>query len=87
MVVLMVCSAWWVDVYLRPDSFSPEQRPPKLCFVAIVGPATFNLLLQIANFVGWPMESGVLSYLVGLLLWLSIPALLFASLFLFRAEE
>ncbi len=87
MVVLMVCSAWWVGVHLRPDSFSPEQRPPKLFFVVIIGPATFNLLLQIANLVGWPMESGVLSYLVGLLIWLSVPALLFAALVLFRAEE
>ncbi len=87
MVVLWVCSAWWVGVHLRPDSFSPEEDLPKSLFVALVGPATFSLLLQIANFVGWPMESGVLSYLVGLLLWLSAPALVFASLVLNRAEE
>ncbi len=86
MVVLWVCTAWWVGVHLRPE-MSPEERPPKWFFVAIYGPATFNLLLQIANFVGWPMESGVLSYLVGLLLWLSVPALLFASLVLYRAED
>ncbi len=86
MVVLMVCTAWWVGVHLRP-AFSPEERPPKWFSVATFGPATFNLLLQIANFVGWPMESGVLSYLVGLLLWLSVPALLFASLVLYRAED
>ncbi len=86
MVVLMVCTAWWVRVHLHPE-FSPEERPPKWFYVALYGPATFNLLLQIANFVGWPMESGVLSYLVGLLLWLSVPALLFASLVLYRAED
>ena len=86
MVVLMVCTAWWVGVHLRPE-FSQEERPPKWFYMSVYIPATFNLLLQIANFVGWPMESGVLSYLVGLLLWLSVPALLFASLVLYRAEE
>ena len=40
-----------------------------------------------SDFVGWPMESGVLSYLVGLLLWLSVPALIFAALVLYRPEE
>ncbi len=85
MVVLMVCTAWWVS-HLRP-AFSPEDLPPKWFYVAVFGSATFNLLLQIANFVGWPMESGVLSYLVGLLLWLSVPALIFAALVLYRPEE
>ncbi len=84
MVVLWVCSAWWVGVHLRPDSL-PDL--PKAFLVALVGPAIFSLLLQIANFVGWPMESGVLPYLVGLLIWLSVPALLFAALVLYRAEE
>ena len=87
MVLLWVCSAWWVGVHLRPDSFSPGEDLPKSFYVALAGPATFSLLLQIANFVGWPMESGVLSYLVGLLLWLSIPALVFAALVLNRAEK
>ncbi len=85
MVVLMVCTAWWVS-HLRP-AFSPEDLPPKWFYVAVFGSATFNLLLQIANFVGWPMESGVLSYLVGLLIRLSFPAILFASLVLYRADE
>jgi hypothetical protein len=49
--------------------------------------ASISLLLQIANFIGWPMESGVLPYLVGLLIWLLVPALLFAALILYRAEE
>ena len=86
MVVLMVCTTWWLIVHLGP-AISPEERPPKWFYAAVYGPATFNLLLQITNFVGWPMESGVLSYLVGLLLWLSVPALVFASLVLNRAEE
>ena len=86
MVVLMVCTALWLPVHLRP-SFSPEERPPKWFYVTLYCPATFNLLLQIANFVGWPIESGVLSYMVGLLLWLSAPAIVFASLVLNRAEE
>ena len=75
-----------MGVHLRPV-FSSEEELPKSVVVAFVGPPTFNLLLQIANFVGWPMEPGVLSYLVGLLIWLSVPALLFAALVLYRAEE
>ncbi len=86
MLVLMVCTAWWLPVHLRPAT-SPEEDPPKWFYMAVFGPATFNLFLQIANLVGWPMESGVLSYLVGLLVWLSVPALVFASLVLNRAEE
>jgi hypothetical protein len=33
------------------------------------------------------MEPGVLAYLVGLLTWLSVPALLFATLILYREKE
>lgn len=85
MVVLWVCSAWWIGVYLRPD-FSAEELLPRSVSVAFIGPPTFNLLLQIANFVGWPMEPGAASYVIGLLIWLSIPALLFAVLILYRAR-
>ena len=87
MVVLWVFTAWWMGVHLRPDFFAPEEELPKSFVVALLGPPTFNLLLQIANFVGWPTEPGVFSYLVGLLIWLSVPALLFAALILYRAEE
>ena len=86
MVVLWVVTAWWMGFHLRPD-FSQAENLPKSLAVAFYGPPTFNLLLQIANFVGWPMEPGVLLYLVGLLIWLSVPALLFAALILYRAEE
>jgi len=86
MVVFWVCTAWWLNVRLRTD-FSAEEDLPRSFFAALVGPPVFNLVLQIANFVGWPMEPGVLAYLVGLLIWLSVPALLFATLILYRAEK
>ena len=86
MVVLWVFSSWWLGVHLRPR-FSPEEDLPRAFWVALFGPATINLLLQVANSVGWPNEPGVLPYLVGLLLWLSATALLFASLILYRQAE
>jgi hypothetical protein len=86
MVVLWVLTVWWMGFHLRPV-FSSEEELPKSVVVAFVGPPVVNLLHQIANVVGWPVEPRVLSYLVGLLIWLSVPALLFATLILYRAEE
>ena len=85
MVVLWVCGALWRGSH--PPDISSEEMPPRAFIVALVGLPIFNLLLQIANFVGWPMESGVLSYMLGLLIWISFPALQFAILILYRAEE
>ena len=42
---------------------------------------------QIANIVGWQMESGTLLYLVGLLLWLLNTSLSFVSLVLEGSQE
>ena len=86
MVVVWVCTSWWIGVYLRPD-FSASEDLPNAFYVALAAPSVFGLLLQIGNFVGWPMEPGVLPYLVGLLTWLSVPALLFATLILYREKE
>ena len=44
-------------------------------------------LAQIANIVGWQMESGALLYLVGLLLWLLNTSLSFVSLVLEGSKE
>ena len=86
MLVFWVYSAWWLGVRLRPE-FSAEEDLPKQLFVVLYGLLIFNLLLQVANFVGWPMESGALPYLAGLLIWLSVAALLFVTLVLYRAKE
>ena len=86
MVVLWFFSGWWLGIRLRPE-FTAEEYFPRSFWMALWGPAAFNLLLQIANFIGWPYESGFLSYLVGLLLWLFATALLFASLVIYRETE
>ncbi len=46
-----------------------------------------NFASQIANVVGWPLDSGPLLYMVGLLLWLAIAGMLFATLVLLGARE
>ena len=45
------------------------------------------LPLQIANVVGWPMDSGPLLYLASLVLWLATAGMLFAFLVLVGADE
>ena len=85
-VVVWVCASWWVTVHLRTE-FSAGEDLPRSFLAVLVGLPTFNLLLQIANFFGWPMEPGALPYVAGLLLWLSVPALLLVTLILYRAEE
>ncbi len=86
MAVVWVLDLWWFGIRLRPD-FSAEPDLPGSFYVALLGPAAISLLLQIANFIGWPTVPGVLPYLFGLLLWLAVSALLFATLILYRAQE
>jgi len=48
--------------------------------------ATLNLLLAVANLVGWPLRSGVLFYLAALISWLLIVGFLFANLVIYGAS-
>ena len=86
MVVVWVFTAWWLGIHLRPE-FSAEEDLPRSFWVALLGPSVLSLFLQIANFIGWPTAPGVLPYLFGLLAWLLVSALLFATIILYRADE
>ncbi len=81
-----VFAAWWLGVYLRPE-FAPDENPPKAFSIALFAIPTFNVLLQVANLVGWPAKPGALAYVAGLILWLAVPALIFALLILYREKD
>ena len=86
MLVLGVSAAWLLGVRFRPAFPADEQFSRQLSTVTY-GLPILNLFLQLANLVGWPMESGALLYLAGLILHLVTAALLFAFLVLFGARE
>ena len=86
MLVVWVSSFWLLGVRFRPEFPADEQFSKQLSAVTY-SPPILNVSLQVANLVGWPMESGALLYLAGLILYLMTAALLFAFLFLFGAKE
>lgn len=86
MLLVWVFTAWLLRVRLMPE-FSDDERLPKYSVGVIWGIGILNPLLQSANVIGWPMGSGPLLYLAGLILWLSVTAFFFASLVLYRAKE
>ncbi len=86
MLTSTVFTGFWLGIYLRPD-FSPEENPPKALNALLYLLPMINLLLQVANLVGWPTKPGALAYVAGLILWLSLPAVVFALLILYRETD
>ena len=81
----------WVSIFLvlgirfRPD-FENEPLSNSVS-VALYGLSFLIPILQVANIIDWPMESGPLLYLAGLILWLVTTSFLFALLVVFGARE
>ncbi len=82
----------WVSIFVvlgirfRPE-FDTDEQLPNWVSVSLYGLSFLIPILQFANFIGWPMESGPLLYLAGLILWLVTTAFLFALLVVFGARE
>jgi hypothetical protein len=85
-VVFWLFSAWLTRVRLFPE-FSPEEQLPKYGEGTIWTLGIINLLLQLANLIGWPIAPGPLFYLAGLVLWFAVAAFFFATLVLYRRRE
>ena len=88
----VVMLAFWVSVFLllgvrfRPE-FSADEQISNWLSAPLWGLSLLTPLLQVANLIGWPMESGPLLYLSGLILWLVTSSFFFALLVLFGARE
>ncbi len=82
----------WVSIFLflgirfRPE-FDTDEQLSNWVSVPLYGLSFLIPILQFANFIGWPMESGPLLYLAGLILWLVTTSFLFALLVVFGARE
>ncbi len=85
MLVFSIGVTWFV--LARVPEFPIEQQLSKPFSAAIWGTAILRNSLEVANVVGWPLESGALLYLVSLILWLVMAAVMFASLVIFGATE
>jgi hypothetical protein len=85
-VLFWLFSAWLTAVRLFPE-FSPEEELPKYSLGTIWTLGIINLLLQLANLIGWPIAPGPLFYLAGLVLWFAVAAFFFATLILYRQSE
>ena len=85
-VLFWLFSAWLTAVRLFPE-FSPEEELPKYALGSIWTLGIINLLLQVANVIGWPIEPGPLFYLAGIVLWFAVAAFFFATLILYRRKE
>jgi hypothetical protein len=86
MVVFWLLAAWILGFRFRPDFSVQDEQLPKSVEAAIWCIATLNLLLAVANLVGWPLRSGALFYLAALICWLMITGFLFATLVLYGAS-
>ena len=60
MLAFWVASAWLLGVRFRPDFSAVDERLPMQVEFIIWGLGTLNLLLTVANIVGWPMKTGAL---------------------------
>ena len=87
LLVFWFSTAWLLAVRFRPDFSAADERLPIQLEVVIWGLGTLNLLLALANLIGWPMESGVLFYLVALISYLVIAAFLFAFLVIYGSNK
>ena len=82
----------WVSIFLvlgirfRPE-FGTDEHLSNWVSVPLYGLSFLIPILQFANFIGWPMESGPLLYLAGLILWLVSTSFLFALLVVFGARK
>ena len=82
----------WVSIFVvlgmrfRPE-FDTDEQLSNWVSVSLYGLSFLIPILQVANIIGWPMESGPLLYLAGLILWLVTTAFLFALLVVFGARE
>ncbi len=83
----------WVSIFLvlgirlRPEFDNANEQLSNSVSVALYGLSFLIPILQVANIIGWPMESGPLLYLAGLVLWLVTTSFLFALLVVFGARE
>lgn len=85
-IVFFLFHAWLIGVRVRPE-FSSAEAVPRFAAPTLSTLAMINLLLQLMNLAGWPLAPGPLLYLIGLLLWLTVPAFFFATLVLYRVRE
>ena len=85
MLVFWVLAIWFLAIR-RPD-FAADERPPQWILATALGLSVLNLLLQLANLLAWPMDSGAFPYLAGLLIWLVVTASFFSALILYRPKE
>jgi hypothetical protein len=85
-VLFWLFGAWLTAVRLFPE-FSPEEELPRYGLGTVWSLGIVNLLLQLANVVGWPIAPGPLFYLIGLVLWFAVAAFFFATLVLYRRRE
>ena len=86
MVVFLLSSAWLLGIRFRPDFSVQDEQLPKSVEAVIWCVSTLNLLLAVANLVGWPLRSGVLFYLAALISWLLVAGFLFATLVIYGAS-
>jgi hypothetical protein len=85
-LVFWVSSVLLLAIRFRPE-FPADEQLSIWVTAPLYGLASLNPISQIANFMGWPMESGPLLYLAGLILWLVASSFLFALLVLLGASE
>ena len=85
MLAFWALSAWLLGVRFRPDFSVDENLPMQVEFI-IWGLGALNLLLAVANIVGWPINTGAFLYLVALVSWLVVAGFLFAFLVLYGAN-
>ena len=83
---------FWVSIFLvlgirfRPE-FDTDEQLSNWVSVPLYGLSFLIPILQFANLIGWPMKSGPLLYLAGLILWLVTTSFLFALLVVFGARK
>ncbi len=85
MLVFSIGITWFVLAHL-PD-FPVDQKVPKPVLAVTWGTAILRNLIEVANIIGWPLESGPLLYPVALILWLMMAAVMFAFLVIFGGRD